>query len=157
MKSFQTVPIAKGSMSWWYCCFSSCFRSTVCWSHYLVLLPLHKMLLYSYEADIKQISLECTKHNIYIFLAILEGISLILEKPKYVHSFNPLQQTTGNNFSAWIWSWITKMDYYFWKSIDTKKDIAFLKKQQLVWHSPLKVVFLEDNNVLVLPAWLLFT
>ena len=38
------------------------------------------------------------------------------------------------------------MDYYFWKSIDTKKDIAFLKKQQLVWHSPLKVAFLEDNR-----------
>lgn len=48
------------------------------------------------------------------------------------------------------------MDYYFWKSIDTKKDIAFLKKQQLMWHSPLKVAFLEDNNVLVLRAWLLF-
>ena len=48
------------------------------------------------------------------------------------------------------------MDYYFWKSIDTKKDIAFLKKQQLVWHSPLEVAFLEDKNVLVLPAWLLF-
>ena len=43
----------------------NCFRSVLCSSHFLVLLPLliHKMLLESYEEDIKQISPGTTNHH----------------------------------------------------------------------------------------------
>ena len=43
----------------------NCFRSVLCWSHFLVPLPLliHKMLLESYEEDIKQISPGTTNHH----------------------------------------------------------------------------------------------
>ena len=43
----------------------NCFRSVLCSSHFLVPLPLliHKMLLESYEEDIKQISPGTTNHH----------------------------------------------------------------------------------------------
>ena len=46
-------------------------------SLYLIPLPIHKMLLQSYKADIKQIS--PGNNNITIFWVIFEGIALKLQ------------------------------------------------------------------------------
>ena len=60
---------------------------------YLVLLPIHNMLLQSSEKDIKQISLVSTDHN--KILVIFAGVSI------HVHSFHRQQQTAiGNSFNA---------------------------------------------------------
>ena len=48
-----------------------CFWTILCWSHYLMFLPIHKMLLLGYEEDIKQISTRAL--IIIIFLAIFVG------------------------------------------------------------------------------------
>ena len=48
-----------------------------CWSHYFVLLTFHKMLLWSYDEEIKQISSESANHN-YEVLVIFAGIAIKL-------------------------------------------------------------------------------
>ena len=66
---FWKAPIEYGQVTWikvegamppgYYC-----FRSILCWSHHLLPLPTHKMLLESYEGDTKPISPRSTNHNI---------------------------------------------------------------------------------------------
>ena len=60
-----------------------------CWSHYFVLLTFHKMLLWNYDEEIKQISSGSANHN-YWYLEIFAGIAIKLEKvgPTF-SSFNP--------------------------------------------------------------------
>ena len=49
----------EGAMSREY----SYFRLILCWSHYLVPSPIHRMLLWSYEEDIKQLLPGSTSHD----------------------------------------------------------------------------------------------
>ena len=67
------VSSSKETLSWEYCC----FRSILCWSHYLVPLLVYKMFLQSYEEHIKQTLSGSTNHN-YNFLVIFGGITLKL-------------------------------------------------------------------------------
>ena len=63
-------------------------------SLYLMPLPIHKMLLQSYEADIKQIS--SGNNNITIFWVIFAGIALKLQStPILVIHGNRRQETVS--------------------------------------------------------------
>ena len=77
--------------------------------------------------------------------------------PKFQSIFspcNPLQQTTGNNINIKLWG---AMDHYFWNSIDAKEGFSFLKRKQIAWHSPVKLVVYKDTALswveLLLIVW----
>lgn len=50
---------------------SSNLSSQFCLSLYLAPLSKHRMLLKSYEEEIKQVSSASTKHNIFLFIFII--------------------------------------------------------------------------------------
>ena len=61
----------KGAMSRGH----SCLRSTISWrSHYFWHLLIHKILLQSYEEDMKQISSASTNHNSLNFIRLLRVV-----------------------------------------------------------------------------------
>ena len=73
-------------MSHGYCC----FWLILCKSHNLVPFAVHRMLLYSYEKDIKQILSGNTNHDNFFRDFFSAGIALKLEKVGQIFSsFNP--------------------------------------------------------------------
>ena len=71
----MSVLNVKGDMSQGHCCFTPILY----WGRYIVPLTIQTMRLWRYEADIKQISLGSTTHN--IFSAIFAGMALTLSLP----------------------------------------------------------------------------
>ena len=115
----NTDPVARSTLKWpiiswcyWFCMFVCrfrlcmlfegvtsrgycCSRSILCWSHYLVPLPIHTLLQSSYHEDVKsQISLASTNHN--NFLVTFAGIKIesmcttLLSFMIHVHPCHPL-------------------------------------------------------------------
>ena len=80
----------KGAMSRGH----SCLRSTImCRSHYFWHLLIHKILLQSYEEDIKQISSASTNHNTLNFIRLLR----VVITPSVIGCYN------HNNFILCVW------------------------------------------------------
>ena len=75
-----------------------CFRSILFWGHYLVPLPIHKCP----SRGMKNISNKFHQGalTIIIFWVIFVVIALKLEEVEVSIHIHPLQQTTGNSFSA---------------------------------------------------------
>ena len=72
--------------------------------------------------------------TIIIFPVIIAGIAFKLENIKFqssdhVHPCHSQEQTTGNSFNA----------SQLRNPVDVTTSFSFLKRQQIVWHSPLKV------------------
>ena len=72
--------------------------------------------------------------TIIIFSVIIAGIAFKLENIKFqssdhVHPCHSQEQTTGNSFNA----------SQLRNPVDVTTSFSFLKRQQIVWHSPLKV------------------
>ena len=92
---------------------------------YLVPLPIHQMLLQSYEEDIKQVSLGSSNH-IFFFSVIFGGMALKLEKVCLtLSSFNPcpvifairnnrLPYGKPVSMPSQYKPWKAWLDHYFW-------------------------------------------
>ena len=81
--------------------------------------------------------------TIIIFPVITAGIAFKLENIKFqssghVHPCHSQEQTTRNSFNA----------SQFRNSVDVTTSFSFLKRQKIVWHSPLKV----SAQVLINPS-----